>query len=262
MMTGYRRSTEAEWHRLARRRPTMRAVVGASALATLLTWAVLATAEAGSAPGSSVGALQASDGLVLPGSLAASYLFMLLLATFAAMAAGGYARGTTRAALLRQPGRLALFAGELTARLAYVVLVLVAALLVTIGVSFALAPAYGIDTSAWLSADGLAAVAETAGRLALFAAGWALLGSLLGVLTRSVVAALGIGLLWAGPFENIVGDQIDAGPRFFPGLLLRGELTPSSTSVDQVQVFATLGLYAVLALVVTAVVVRRRDVTT
>jgi hypothetical protein len=42
----------------------------------------------------------------------------------------------------------------------------------------------------------------------LFVFGFALLGSVIGMLSRSMGIGLGFGLFWAGPVENILGDDL------------------------------------------------------
>ena len=92
-------------------------------------------------------------------------------------------------------------------------------------------------------------------------AGWAIFGTTLAVIFRSVPLALGVGFAWAGPFENIVVDSWTTGYRVFPGQvlgsLIRGgttELAWAEPSRPRSSTPASLRV-ACLALVV------RRDVT-
>lgn len=121
------------------------------------------------------------------------------------------------------------------------------------------APTQDIDTSSWLTSDGLSSAASTLGSLGLFTTGWGLFGTALAVITRSVPVGLGIGLLWAGPVENILGDDLTWAAEWFPGLLLRELITPDPV-VETWRVAITLVGYAAVAAVVIAVS-NRRDVT-
>lgn len=85
------------------------------------------------------------------------------------------------------------------------------------------------------------------------------MGTALGWLTRSIPVCLGIGVLWAGPIENAIGEDIAFGRRWFPGLMLRylvcGRATwpPPRWPPRSAPTVAVLG--------VTALAVTRRDVT-
>jgi ABC-2 type transport system permease protein len=85
--------------------------------------------------------------------------------------------------------------------------------------------------------------------------------TMIGVLARSVPIGVGVALVWSGPIENIVGDSWSGAEQWFPGLLLRSVVAPGSTTTSTGRALVTLGLYAVAAIGVTAVALRRRDVT-
>lgn len=78
---------------------------------------------------------------------------------------------------------------------------------------------------------------------------------------RSVPIGLGIGILWAGPLENILGDRLAIGGEWFPGLLLRYVVAPETAVLTGAALVLRLVLYAVIALLLVGVLLRRRDVT-
>ena len=94
-----------------------------------------------------------------------------------------------------------------------------------------------------------------------FIAGWAVLATVVGVLARSVRFAVGVGLVWAGPIENIIGDGWSPGERWFPGLVLRALIAPDAASISTSRALATVAGYAAIAGGDTAIAVRRGDVT-
>ena len=124
-----------------------------------------------------------------------------------------------------------------------------------------LAPGQGIDTSRWSSIDALGAAAEDYVRLVVFIAGWAVLATLVGVLARSVPIGVGVGLVWAGPIENVIGEGWAPGEQWFPGMVLRALITPDSAVISTGRALATLAAYSAVAIGVTAIALRRRDVT-
>ena len=85
---------------------------------------------------------------------------------------------------------------------------------------------------AWTSVDALGAAAEDYGRLVVFVAGWAVLATMVGVLARSVPIGVGVGLVWAGPVENVIADGWTPGQQFFPGLVLRAIISPDAAAIS------------------------------
>lgn len=191
----------------------------------------------------------------------AGFMSAFLLAVLIAAVAGEFTRGTFRTMLLQQPGRFRVLAGKVTALVGFMAVAAFAAEVLSWITARAMAPSQDIDSSAWLSMDGLTAGVEDYGRAVLFLVGTAVLATMVGVLARSVPVGVGAGLVWAGPIENIIGDSWDPGQYYFPGLLLRAVISPGSTEVSTTRALSTLAVYAVIAIGVTGYALRRRDVT-
>ena len=105
------------------------------------------------------------------------------------------------------------------------------------------APGQSIDTSRWTTVDALGAAAEDYGRLIVFIAGWAVLATMVGVLARSVPIGVGVGLVWAGPVENVIADGWTPGQQFFPGLVLRAIVSPAAAEISTSRALITLAAY-------------------
>ena len=146
---------------------------------------------------------------------------VFLLAVFIATVAGELTRGTFRTMLLQQPAAAGCWPGKVVAVVGFAAVLALLAEAVAWVTARLLAPGQGIDTSRWSSIDALGAAAEDYGRLVVFIAGWAVLATLVGVLVRSVPIGVGVGLVWAGPIENVIGEGWAPGERWFPGLVLR-----------------------------------------
>ena len=256
------RSARAEWVALARRPVLLGGLGTATAFGVIVTAVMMLTlGESANAFNLDAASVGQPDGFSLPIGLGMAFGSIVIFAVFVSWAAGGYARGTTRTALLHQPGRVSLTLGQLLTRWWLLAAMLIVAQLTGALTAWVLAPSQGVDTSAWLSVDGGLALLGDIGRLVAFAFGWAVLGTLVGVVTRSVPIGLAIGLMWAGPVENVLGDELTFAPRWFPGLLLRGVVSPMESPVAQDLVWVTATLYTAVALVLVCLVVRRRDVT-
>lgn len=250
----------AEWIRLSSKRIWLISVAATVAYSAVLTVVMINTAPQRAPAGLSVEALGQSGGGTLAVRTAAAFTSVLILAVFVGMSAGSFARGTWRASLLQQPRRLTLAAGTFGARMA-VSAIIVAALFVSgMVTAYVVAPGQGIDTGSWLNGDSLRMMADDYFRVMVFVIGWALFGTLIGILTRSVAIGLGAAILWAGPIENLLGDNLSFGANWFPGLLLRYVVAPESAPVDGDIVVVRLVAYAVIGILVVGSMLRRRDV--
>lgn len=250
----------AELSRLGRPRVLLATLAAVALYAGVVSWVLIALAEP-SGPGIiTIDALSEVGGGTRTVSFAAVFSSVLVLALFTGLAAGDHARGTWRAALLQHPNRWSLAVGTFLARLLMLAAAAVVLFLVGWAVSTAVGPAYDVDTAGWFGADAWRIAGEDLLRVLAFGAGWALLGTALGTLTRSVPIGLAIGVMWAGPIENAIGEGLDFADRWFPGQLL-GQIVTGVSDNSALQLGATLGAYALVALGLTAWVVQRRDVT-
>ena len=107
----------------------------------------------------------------------------------------------------------------------------------------------------------LGAAAADYGAVLLWITGYAVLGTTVAVLLRSVPLALGVGIAWAGPIEHLVQDAWAPANRLFPGLLLEAFVAGGTPEVTAGRALATVAAYAVAAAVLASVVFARRDVT-
>ncbi|MGH9272417.1 MAG: ABC transporter permease [Ilumatobacteraceae bacterium] len=186
---------------------------------------------------------------------------VFLLAVFVATIAGELTRGTFRTMLLQQPARGRVLAGKVAALVGFTAALTLHAEAVAWVTARLLAPVKGIDAAAWSTIDGLAAAGSDYGRMVVFVIGWAILGTLIGVLARSVPIGVGIGLVWFGPVENVIADGWTPAQEYFPGLVLRAIVSPDTAVISTSRALATMTAYAAVALGVTAIALRRRDVT-
>jgi ABC-type transport system involved in multi-copper enzyme maturation permease subunit len=262
------RAIRAELVKLTRRRFVAVTLVVTTLFATVVTAVVVLAAQPASAgrragPDQllSVEALSSAGGGTAAFAQAASFGAVALLAVFIATVGGELSRGTFRTMLLQQPDRGRVLAGKLVAVVGFAAVLAVYAEAVAWVTARVLAPGQGIDTSAWTSIDAAGAALEDTGRLLVFIVGWATIATLVGVLTRSVPIGVGVGLVWAGPIENVVGDGWAPGERFFPGLVLRAVMNPDNAAISTSRALFTVSAYVVVAATIATVAVARRDVT-
>lgn len=141
-------------------------------------------------------ALSRPDGSVFAATNVASFLGVIAMALFASNLAGEFSKGTIRTLFVAEPARIKIFAGKIAALASFTALAVAATLAVTIGAGALMASGVGVETAAWWTADGLAAIASAYGNLASAVLVPALVGAIIAVLTRSAAIAISTGVAW------------------------------------------------------------------
>lgn len=193
-----------------------------------------------------------------------------------ALAVGsGYGWGTWKTVFSQGVRRGSAVIGSVVALTAFVVATLAVTLVFDLGVSLVLTATEGQDVV--LPSAGSLAEAFGAGFLVLEM--WAVLGFALGTLARGPALSVGLGLVWALVVENLlrgVGQLlswVEAVTEVLPGTAAgsligsivgvgEGDGTPGVLdTVPGTRAAITVGVYVVAAVVLSVVLVRRRDVT-
>jgi ABC-2 type transport system permease protein len=260
------RAFRAEFVKILRRRVLIVTALTTAVFSAGSAAIVLASAEpAGSRPsgrGVTVASLSNAGGGTEVFTTAVSFAGTFLFVVFVGVVAVEFSRGTFRTMLLLQPRRLRLLTGKTAALLAFAAGVLAATEVSTWAVARLLAPSQDVATGSWISADALGQAVVDYGSVLFWVSGYALLGTTLAVLVRSVPVALAIGIAWAGPFEHLLQDAWDPAQRFFPGLLLEAFVAGGTSAVSATRALVTVAVYVAVAAAVAGTVFARRDVTT
>jgi ABC-type transport system involved in multi-copper enzyme maturation permease subunit len=227
---------------------------------------VLAAAEPAGARvsgrGVTVASLSTAGGGTEIFTSAASFAGTFLFVVFVGVVAVEFSRGTFRTMLMHQPRRLRLLAGKTAALLGFAAVVLAATEVLTWVAAMLLAPTQDVATSHWVSAEALGQGLVDYGSVLFWVTGYAVLGTTLAVLVRSVPVALAIGIAWAGPLEHLLQDAWGASGRFFPGLLLESFVSGGTAEVSATRALLTVSVYVIAAAALAGTLFARRDVTT
>jgi ABC-2 type transport system permease protein len=256
----------AELVRFRRRRVLVLASVATVVFAVGTAAIVLASAEPsrrqpGFGQGTTIESLARAGGGTEAFTTGVSFAGTFVFVLFVGAVAVEFSRGTVRTMLLRQPNRTRLLAGKLGALLAFAAALLASAEVITWVAARLLASTQDISTGSWTSLAGLGHAVEDYGSALFWVTGYAVLGTMLAVLTRSVPVALGIGIAWAGPFEHLIQDAWSTASRVFPGLLLEAFVAGGTTDVSASRAAITLSLYVAVAAAIAATTFARRDIT-
>jgi ABC-2 type transport system permease protein len=256
-------SLKAELAKMWRPRPLAVAAVVTAVCSFGAAFLVLAAAEENTPlerGGVSIAALADPGGGTEVFRTAISFTGFFVFILVVAILSAEFTRGTFRTMLLRQPRRLALLAGKVGAILISAAVLLAFAEVVGWLAARLFAPGQGVDTSAWVSLEGLTEGAGDYGSALFWVTGYTLLGTALAVVVRSTTVALAIGFAWAGPFEHILADSWSPALEGFPGLLLEQFVAGGSAEVTVTQAFVTVLVYMAAAAVIAGTSVVRRDV--
>lgn len=259
-------SYRAELVKLARRRVLLLTAVVTLVFAVGGAAIVLAAAKPAARAASSgrvitVEQLSAAGGGTKVFREAASFTGTFLFVVFVGAMAAEFSRGTIRTMLLRQPRRVSLLAGKLAAILTFAGATLAVAEAATWLAARVFAPGHHVATAAWTSLSGVGAGAADFGSVLVWITGYAVLGTMVAVLLRSVPLALGVGIAWAGPFEHIIGGSWATAAKVFPGLLLEAFGAGGTAEVSAGRALLSIVAYTIVAAVIASVVFARRDVT-
>lgn len=258
------RIVRAELARLVRRRTIIVAAGAAAVFAALSTLTVLSSAGENVVRsrqgGATLAEVTGTGGGTQAFAVGASFAGFLVFVTFIALIASEFAGGTFRSLLLRQPHRLRVIVGKLAGTLIVAAGVVAVFEVATFAMSFAVASSQDISTKEWLTLESLTAGVGDYLSVMAGVAGWAIFGTTLAVVFRSVPVALGVGFAWAGPFENIVVDSWDTGFKVFPGQVLGSMIRGGTVELGMGRALATAALYTAVAFAVALFLVHRRDV--
>jgi ABC-2 type transport system permease protein len=255
----------AELVKVLRRRVLLITAVTTLVFAVGSAAVVLAAAEpAGSrvsGRGVTVASLSDAGGGTEVFTTAVSFAGTFVFVVFVGVVAIEFSRGTFRTMLTYQARRIRLLTGKTLALLGFAAAVLAAAEVLTWTSARLLAPTQDVATGEWVSADALGQGVADFGSVLFWISGYAVLGTALAVLVRSVPVALAIGIAWAGPFEHLLQDAWDPAGRFFPGLLLEAFVAGGTPEVSATRAFVTVAVYVAIAAAVAGTTFARRDVT-
>jgi ABC-type transport system involved in multi-copper enzyme maturation permease subunit len=204
--------------------------------------------------------LELPTGLSLSFSNAAGLLGIVALCIFAAQTAQEYTYGTLRNLLVRQPSRMKVLIGKLIAMKLFALVVVISAGLVTFALSYLFAGVKDISTQSWGSSDAKADIVRTFINVAIATVGYGIFGMILGLLFRSPISAISIGVIWNLIVEGLLSIFVTDLARYFPGQLLSTVALGGTEEISyQYALFTSYGFLAA-GMVIVAILFKRRDV--
>ena len=255
----------AEWRKL--RRPTLflgtyGAALGFTALISSFLYLMIDDESGNGDRGRIITPEQLSgaDGSIVGFESLGGLLGIIALCVFAAQAAQEYTYGTLRNLLVRQPRRITLLLGKLAAMKTFVILLTLTSAIVSIAISYFLADGAGVSSELWFTADGRTAILQTLLNVYISVFYTGIIGMVLGLLLRSPITSISIGILWFVIIENLIGAVKPVTLKWMPGFQLSTIAEGGNFTVSYSHALTVGSIYVAVALVVAGTLFVRRDV--
>jgi ABC-type transport system involved in multi-copper enzyme maturation permease subunit len=204
--------------------------------------------------------LQLPSGLSLSFSNAAGLLGIVALCVFAAQTAQEYTYGTLRNLLVRQPSRMKILFGKLGAMKLFAIVMVTLSAILGFTLSYIFAGVKDVSTAAWGTSDAKADVLRTFINVLISTIGFGIFGMILGLLFRSPISAISIGVIWNLIVEGLLSVFVKSLSKYFPGQLL--SVVAQGGTKDISYKYALFTSYGILlsGLAIVAFLFKRRDV--
>ena len=188
------------------------------------------------------------------------FLGIIALCVFAAQTAQEYTYGTLRNLLVRQPSRMKILAGKLISMKIFALAMIVLSAIISIATSVILAPTVDVSTELWFSSEGIEYFYTTFINVVISVIGFGIIGMVLGLLLRSPISAISLGVLWLLIVENLLVAVKNSTQSWLPGSQLSIIATGGNADVSYSHALATGGAYVAVGALVASILFVRRDV--
>jgi undecaprenyl pyrophosphate phosphatase UppP len=150
--------------------------------------------------------------------------------------------------------------GKLGAMKLFAIAMVTLSAILAVSLSYLLAGVKNIPTDAWNTPDARSAVIRTFINVLIATIGYGIFGMILGLLFRSPISAISIGVIWNLIIEGLLSAFVTNIDKYFPGQLLSIVATGGSDRISyQYALFTSYG-YLLVGLAIVAFLFKKRDV--
>jgi undecaprenyl pyrophosphate phosphatase UppP len=132
--------------------------------------------------------------------------------------------------------------------------------LLAVTLSYVFAGVMDISTKAWSTQDAQIAVIQTFVNVLLATIGFGIFGMILGLLFRSPISAISIGVIWNLIIEGLLSVFINNIDRYFPGQLLSIVASGGNDRISYQYALFTSYAFLLAGLAIVAFLFKKRDV--
>ena len=189
-----------------------------------------------------------------------NFLGIIALCVFSAQTAQEYTYGTLRNLLVRQPGRMNILIGKLISMKLFALVMITIAAIVSIAISYFLAPGAKVNTSLWFTSDGYHAIFNTYLNVTISVVAFGIIGMILGLLLRSPISSISLGVLWLLIVENLLIAVKSSFQNWLPGAQLSAIASGGTLDITYKHALTLGGAYVAIGALIASVLFVRRDV--
>jgi len=131
---------------------------------------------------------------------------------------------------------------------------------VTFALSYLFANVKSISTTAWSTSDGKTVALETFLNVIIATIGYGIFGMILGLLFRSPISAISIGVIWNLIIEGLLSVFVEDLAKYFPGQLLSIVASGGTEDISYKYALVTSYGFLLVGLAIVAFLFKRRDV--
>lgn len=204
--------------------------------------------------------LQLASGSVNGFASVGGFLGIIALCVFAAQTAQEYTYGTLRNLLVRQPGRMKILVGKLISMILFALIMITISAVVSVAISYILAPGAKVKTDLWFTTDGFHAIFTTFVNVTISVVAFGIIGMVLGLLLRSPISAISLGVLWILIVENLLVAVKNSWQSWLPGAQLNAITSGGIVDLSYKHALTVGGIYVAIGATVASVLFVRRDV--
>jgi len=204
--------------------------------------------------------LQLASGSVNGFASVGGFLGVIALCVFAAQTAQEYTYGTLRNLLVRQPGRMKILIGKLISMMIFALIMISIAAIVSVAISYVLAPGAKVNTDLWLTSAGYHAIFTTFVNVTVSVTAFGIVGMVLGLLLRSPISAISLGVLWLLIVENLLIAVKSSLQSWLPGAQLDAIASGGTLDLTYKHALTVGGIYVAVGATIASVLFVRRDV--
>jgi ABC-2 type transport system permease protein len=253
----------AEWRKL--RRPslflgTLLSISAVSALSASIDFIVMNQPRRGNEVRITNAFIEQASGLSVGFGNAGALLGVVALCIFAAQMAQEYSLGTMRNLFVRQPRRIVLLFGKYLSMASFAALIVLVSAVVSVATSYIWANAKHLSTAMWNTPAAYHSLSLTFVNVLFATLGYGTIGLLLGILLRSPISSISIGLAWLLIVEGIVAAVFTTTRKWLPGQLLSIVAAGGERAITYSRALVGASVFLALALVAMALIFKRRDV--
>lgn len=254
----------AELRKLKRRSLSLATLATVTALTAFFTWVVYfrINEPENTKRGETITATDLSStlGLVYGFKLVSFFIGITALCIFASQTAQEYTFGTLRNLLVRQPSRMKILFGKLISMKLFALVMVTLSAIVSIIVSYLMSGPAKVDTTTWGTSSAYQLLGRTFVNVMITTVGFGIFGMILGLLFRSPITSISVGMLWILILELVLSGTLPSSTKWLPGQNLGNIGEGGSLLISYGHSLAISAIYLGTGFAVVAYLFKRRDV--